>query len=125
MATTDHLHPFGGLECVAGIGNMQQLPPVAGAPLFVKDHKPAQQPPPPTTSASNTTTSQGRELWELFQDVIILTEQNRIAVDDEDGQKLLKYVQVFCNIDRSVSFVDIGTTVGFSPNYTMLRQLHD
>ena len=38
MATTDHLHPFGGLECVAWIGNMQQLPPVAGAPLFVKDH---------------------------------------------------------------------------------------
>jgi hypothetical protein len=98
MATANHVQPFGGLECVAGIGDMQQLPPVAGAPLFVKDHTPAT----PTPSANAK--SQGRELWELFQDVIILTEQNRIAVDDEDGQKLLNFVKVFCNIDRLVTY---------------------
>jgi hypothetical protein len=39
----------------------------------------------------------GRQLWESFQDVIILDENNRIQESDEAGQALLRMVRLFTN----------------------------
>lgn len=91
-AMGDFKRPFGNLPCVGGVGDMQQLPPVAGSPQYAPKSR--------SISTSSITNGKGRDLWEQFQTVIMLTEQNRIQTDDEDGQKLLRFVKVFCNIDR-------------------------
>eukprot|EP00883_Tetradesmus_obliquus_P015806 jgi/Sobl393_1/8963/SZX79373.1 len=87
--------PFAGVDQVH-IGDPQQLPPVAGRPMFMA----CQEPAPTNQESREAKEYNGRKLWEKFDTVIMLTEQNRISETDADGQQLLQYVKVFCNVER-------------------------
>jgi hypothetical protein len=81
--------PFGGLD-VVGVGDLHQLPAVNAVQLYTA----VNNIPPNCSRDANI---DGRKVFEQFKSVMILTEQNRIAVDDADGQDLLNFVNVFCD----------------------------
>lgn len=81
--------PFGGLDFV-GVGDLHQLPAVNSVQLYTAVHDIPK-------GANQDAHVDGRRVFEQFNSVMILTEQNRIAVDDVDGQRLLKFVNVFAD----------------------------
>jgi hypothetical protein len=81
--------PFGGMDQLFS-GDLQQLQAVNTSQLWTQ----LQNIPKGSSYDANCA---GRELFEQFVTVVMLTEQNRMKQDDADGQQLLRYVNVFCN----------------------------